>query len=57
MPYIIKCSKCGNVMQTSGSRTRVQCLCGQYLDPEDGECEHHKKKGECNDPKCEFNKK
>jgi hypothetical protein len=56
MSYKIKCPKCGDLWEVTSSRTTGSCRCGAKIDYEKGECSHGKKKGQCNDPKCDFYK-
>ncbi len=56
MRYEKRCPKCGDPWSGNSSFTYITCRCGAKFNFEDGECEHGKRKGQCTDSRCDFNK-
>jgi len=54
--FIASCPKCGSSVKTNVSNGSVTCSCGNRVSMNDAVCDHHKHKGQCDNPRCEFSK-
>jgi hypothetical protein len=55
--FTTSCSKCGSRVRTNVSNASVTCQCGNKVSMDNAICDHHKEKGQCDNPRCEFGKK
>lgn len=52
----MQCPKCGKLWDSNMPETYLTCSCGEKFNLENGECEHGRKKGQCDNAQCVFRK-
>ena len=52
----MSCPKCGQTHESNMPSDNITCSCGQRFNLENGTCEHGKRNGQCDDPRCPFKK-